>query len=74
MVVRNLDSGDKRAVKVTAFIVVKSGGQLSERTIAKNRCQGPAKPKGVAHLDIDYRSKKDSQSVERTIKNEDSVY
>jgi len=44
------------------FIVIKSGSQLSERTIPKNGCQGPAKPKEVAHLDIDYRSNKDSQS------------
>ena len=52
----------ERVVKVTAFMIPKNG------------CQGPAKPKGVAHLDIDYRSKKDSQSVKRTIKSEDSVY
>ena len=39
---------------IKRFIDVKSGGQLSEKTIPKNRCQGPAKLKEAAHLDTDY--------------------
>jgi len=38
------------------FIDVKSGGRLSERAMPENGCRGPAKLKGVAHLDIVYPS------------------
>ena len=45
----------ERAVKAMEhFIDVKSGGRLSERAMPENGCRGPAKPKEVAHLDIDY--------------------
>ena len=45
----------QRAVKVIKrFIDVKSNGQLSERAIPENGCQGPTKLKEAAHLDTVY--------------------
>jgi len=39
---------------IKRFIDVKSGGQLSERAIPENGCQGPAKLKEAVYLDIVY--------------------